>query len=255
AHEENPSYSPDGKAIVYTSTEEDHRDVDFDQKRRDIYLMDLESGRQVNLTVNGSDDWMPRFSPDGKYIVFVSQRDDLRDVPFYQLFNNIYIMENDGRFQLRLSKAEAHDSWPCVAPGSTEDEGTIYFDSDRAGNYAIYKMDYKGQNLRQITFNQNVNDVAPVVSPNGDKIVFFSDRDGNYELYLMNDDGSAQQRLTSNPADDWNPVFSPDGQKILFHSNRDGNLDLFIMDLSVQAAAAPVYEVIAKIDKAIAAQK
>ncbi len=252
AHEENPSFSPDGIHIVYTSTVDDHRDVGFEQKLRDIYVMDLQTGNTENLTRNGSDDWLPRYSPSGQFIVFVSERNDLRDVPFYELYSDIFIMQNNGKFQLALTNDEAIDGSPCLMPGSTDEEGTVYFDSDRNGKFAIYKMDIQTREISQITFNPDANDVSPYISPSGDKIVFFSDRDGNYELYLMNDDGSAQQRLTSNPAEDLNPVFSPDGQKILFHSNRNGNYDLFILDLTQSSETLTTSEVLSRIDHAIA---
>ncbi|HID39985.1 MAG TPA: DUF5050 domain-containing protein [Calditrichaeota bacterium] len=251
AHEENPDWAPDGSAFVYSSTRDDHRDVDYNQKLRDIFVYQFANDKEWNLTTNGSNDWRPRYSPDGEYIVFVSERNDLRDVPFYELFGNIFIMEKDGRFQVDLTKTEANNGSPCVAPGSTEEKGTIYFDSDRTGDFEIYKTDLKGSEVTQITFNPNANDVGPDISDRGDKIVFFSDRDGNYEIYLMNTDGSAQQRLTSNPADDLNPVFSPDGNKILFHSNREGNYDLYILDLSQQASSSGISEVISSIDRAI----
>ena len=250
-HEENPDISPDGKKIVYTSTIEDHRDVNYDQKLRDIFVMDLKSKEKRNLTTNGSNDWRPRFSKDGKHISFVSERDDLREVPFYELFSNVYIMESDGRFQLHLTEVQANNGNPCILPGSTEDKNKVYFDSNSNGLYAIYTVDFKGKNLRQVTFNLNTNDVSPDVSSNGDKVVYFSDRDGNYEIYLMNNDGSAQQRLTSNPSDDLNPVFSPDGGKILFHSNRSGSYDLYLLDLSQQTEALPLHEVVGKIDQAM----
>ena len=251
AHEENPSYSPDGKKLLYTSTEEDHREVEYERKLRDIYVMDLETKRSLNLTTNGADDWAPSYSPQGKLIVFISDRADLREVPFYKRFGNVYLMENDGRFQMQLCDTSANDGSPCIAPGSREDNGTIYFDSDCSGSKAIYSMDFKGGNLRQITFNPQANDATPSVSPSGDKIAFISDRDGNYEIYMMNRDGSAQQRLTSNPADDLHPVFSPDGQKILFHSNRSGSYDLYLMDLSQQAGSASASAVIENIDAAM----
>ncbi|MCD4693580.1 MAG: hypothetical protein K8R79_11750, partial [Calditrichales bacterium] len=250
-HEENPDISPDGKKIVYTSTIEDHRDVNYDQKLRDIFVMDLKSKEKRNLTTNGSNDWRPRFSKDGKHISFVSERDDLREVPFYELFSNVYIMESDGRFQLHLTEVQANNGNPCILPGSTEDKSKVYFDSNSNGLYAIYTVDFKGKNLRQVTFNLNTNDVSPDVSSNGDKVVYFSDRDGNYEIYLMNNDGSAQQRLTSNPSDDLNPVFSPDGGKVLFHSNRSGSYDLYLLDLSQQTEALPLHEVVGKIDQAM----
>ncbi|MEJ2052799.1 MAG: hypothetical protein P8X42_02675 [Calditrichaceae bacterium] len=250
-HEENPDYSPDGKTIVYTSTVEDHRDVDYDQKLRDIFIKDLNTGRETNLTTNGSNDWRPSYSDNGKYIVFVSERADLRDVPFYELHGEIFIMENDGRFQLQITHTESNCGGPSIAPGSTEEAGTIYFDSNKSGDYEIYKTNFKGTDTRQITFFPASNDVSPSISPSGDKIVFFSDRDGNYEIYMMNNDGSAPQRLTANPADDLNPVFSPDGTKVLFHSNRDGNYDLFVIDLTQQTESLPLYQVVGKIDDAI----
>ncbi len=251
AEEENPFFSPDGQMITFTSTAADHRDVDYNQKLRDIYIMDLNTKTTTNLTTNGSNDWRPRYSPDGKYIAFVSERNDLRDVPFVDLFSDVFIMENDGRFQLKLTDTQSHNGSPCVLAGSTEQKGTIYFDSDRSGYYAIYAMNMKGQDVRQITFNDGVNDVSPAVSANGEKIVFFSDRDGNYDIFMMNNDGSAQQKLTSNSADDLNPEFSPDGNKVLFYSNRNGNYDIFELDLTQQSEMVSKSELMNIIEEAI----
>ncbi len=251
AHEENPVLSPDGKEIIYTSTVEDHRDVDYNQKLRDIFVKDLETGRERNLTTNGSNDWRPRYSADGKLIVFVSERNDLRNVPFYELHGDIFLMERDGKFQRALTKNAQNNGGACLANGSTEENGVIYFDSNRSGAYEIYKTDMKGVKTSQITFNANSNDVSPDVSPRGDKITFFSDRDGNYEIYMMNNDGSAIQRLTSNVSDDLNPVFSPDGTRIIFHSNRSGNFDIYMLDLTKEKSTPALYEVISRIDKAI----
>ncbi|MGD9898501.1 MAG: DUF5050 domain-containing protein [Calditrichaceae bacterium] len=253
AHEENPVMSPDSKEIMYTSTLEDHRDVDYDQKLRDIFVKDLATGRERNLTTNGSNDWRPRYSADGKLIVFISERNDLRNVPFYELYGDVFLMEGDGKFQRALTKNSQNNGGACLTNGSTEEKGVIYFDSNRSGAYEIYKMDAKGAKATQITFNANSNEVSPDVSSRGDKITFFSDRNGNYEIYLMNNDGSAVQRLTSNIADDLNPVFSPDGTKIIFHSNRGGNFDIYMLDLTQEKSTPALYELISRIDKAIEA--
>ena len=100
AHEEHPTYSPDFRTIAYTSTRDDHRAVDYNQKLRDIYVMDLVNRREINLTTNSSNDWRPRFSRDGQFISFVSERSDLRDVTIVDLFSHIFIMEKNGSFQL-----------------------------------------------------------------------------------------------------------------------------------------------------------
>ncbi|MCK5033782.1 MAG: PD40 domain-containing protein [Calditrichia bacterium] len=248
--EENPVYSPSNNYIAFTSTKDDFRGVDYNQKLRDIYIKDMNSGLETNLTTNSSNDWKPQYSKDGKFIVFVSERDDLREVDLTELHSNIYIMESNGSFQLRLSTAEANDGGPSMV-GS---EGKpIYFDSNRNGNFGIFKMNSDGTEQKLVTTNLDFNDVSPCVSVDESKIAFFSDRDGNYEIYMMNSDGSNQQRLTSNPADDTNPIFSKDGRKVLFQSNRSGNYDIYEIDLDSPTSTPPIYEVISKIDEALSA--
>jgi len=251
AHEENPAYSPDQIHIAYTSTKDDHRDVDYNQKLRDIYTMDLQARYETNLTTNGSNDWKPRFSNDGNFIVFVSERSDLRNnVDITQIYSHIFIMEADGSFQLELTKVDANDGGPVLKGGET---GKVYFDSNRGGSYDIYRMDADGKNVKQITYGSNVNNAAPDISIDGTKITFFSDRDGNYEIYIMNENGDNEERITSNPADDLNPVFSPDGRRILFHSNRSGNFDIYEASLDQKNEGATISDVIAKIDATLAA--
>lgn len=248
AHEEHPSYSSDLRTIAYTSTRDDHRSVDYNQKLRDIYVMDLVNNREVNLTTNSSNDWRPRFSPDGKFISFVSERSDLRDVSVVDLYSHVFIMEKDGSFQLELTQGDVNDGGPVMSGGETD---PIYFDSNRNGDFAIYMMKGDGTGIEQLSFNSGANDVSPDLSDDGMKIAYFSDRDGNYELYMMNYDGGNDQRLTSNPADDLNPIISPDGKKILFHSNRFGNHDIFELDLEQKSGNATTSQVVSLIDAAL----
>jgi len=250
ADEENASYSPNGDMIAFTSTRDDHRNVDYNQKLRDIYIMDILNKYETNLTANGSNDWKPRFSTNGNFIVFVSERNDLRDVSIAELYSHIFIMEKDGSFQLALSKDEVNDGGPILSGGET---GTIYFDSNRNGSYDIYQMKADGKQIKQITYSRGYNNVAPDLSAIGNRIAFFSDRDGNYEIYMMNENGNDEIRVTSNPADDLNPIFSNDGQKILFFSDRSGNYDIYEASLDQRSQGSSISDVVAKIDAALAA--
>jgi len=250
-NEENPGYLGSDNLIVYTSTRDDHRGVEYNMQLREIYTRDLKTGITRNLTTNGSDDWAPRPSFDGRFICFTSERNDLREALYYEYFSDIFIMEKDGRFQLSLTTTENNNGNPCIAPGSTEENGKIYFDSNREGRYEIYRMDFRGGNLTRLTFNPGADDIQPVVSPNGDKLVFASNRNGNFDLFMMNSDGSAEQRLTSNSANDTDAEFSPDGSKILFHSERNGNFDIFQIDLNRQISEASPADVISEIDKTL----
>jgi len=249
SHEENPAFSPDMNTIIYTSTKDDHRNVDYNQKLRDIYTMDLLSQVETNLTTNSSNDWKPRYDRFSDFIVFVSERSDLREVEITELHSHIYTMEGDGSFQHQVTNVDANDGGPVLSGGET---GTIYFDSNRNGSFDVYRMKADGSDLKQLTYDQATNNVAPDLSPDATKIAFFSDRDGNFEIYTMNENGDNVQRVTSNPADDVNPVFSPDGTKLLFHSDRMGNYDIYEADLTKRNDVAKISDVVAKIDASIA---
>jgi len=64
---ENPSWSPDGRYIAFAWQK---RDVG----RYDIYIHDLASGRNTQLTSNAGDNERPSWAPDGRHFVFASTR-------------------------------------------------------------------------------------------------------------------------------------------------------------------------------------
>jgi TolB protein len=99
------------------------------------------------------------------------------------------------------------------------------FQSDRTGNWDIFKIRKNGTGLEQLT-NNPANDWQPNWSPDGNTIVFQSDRSGNWQLYTMNNSGieSNIQNLSNNLSyEDTDASWNPDGQWIVFSSDRSGN--------------------------------
>ena len=232
----NPSWSPDGKRIVFFSNRDGHvRNDRPDIPTYEIYVMDADGGNQQNLTNNSSDDRAPSWSPDGKRIAFSSTREG-HFIGDFGLTSEIYVMDIDGGNQQRFTENPHGDQYPSWSP----DGQRIIFSSRRDGHfrndfgisYEIYVMDVDGGNQQRLTENRK-NDWEPSWSPDGERIAFTSDRKGdlqNFEIYVIDTDGGNQQRLTNHRGDSGTPSWSPDGERIVFASDRNGNFEIYVMD-------------------------
>ena len=183
----------------------------------DIYSV-LPDGSGLTRLTSAYDNLYPALSPDGKHVVFTSNRDN----PLY----DIYVMNSDGSNVKRLTiTAAANDKPTWSADGSK-----IVFTSTRnaadpnargvGASWEVYIMNADGSNQKRITFN-NVGEWDPQLSPDGARIVFASDRDHpesswNRDLYTMNTDGTNIHRLTSQDGTAESPRYDAAGTRIAY---------------------------------------
>ncbi len=73
------------------------------------------------------------------------------------------------------------------------------------------------------------DDVAPSLSPDGQKVVFASNRNDYWDLYLLDLTSGQIARLTDTPAYDGNPFWSPDSQWVVYDTYMDDNLEISIL--------------------------
>ena len=140
----DPSWSPDGKRIVFTSTEA----KDIERKRPQIYVIDADGKNRRRLSNRFIKDaeWHPSWSPDGKRIAYTSSGALDTAGGFWR----IYVIDADGKNRQILSDDAVDDRQPSWSP----DGERIAFVSWRDGfGRGIYVMDADGKNQQRLTDN------------------------------------------------------------------------------------------------------
>jgi TolB protein len=181
------------------------------------HLLELISGKSARGDVQ-----TPAWSPDGRKLAFVSERDGNAE---------IYVMNADGSEQENLTRQPSSDSHPSWSP----DGGKLAFVSRRDGNSEIYVMNADGSGLRNLTRTPSA-DRDPAWSPDGRAIAFVQEcmprpgdprwRCGATYLYVVNADGSGLRRLTTVRGHALTPSWSADRKTIRYGGylvNADGS--------------------------------
>ncbi len=246
-----------GKRVIYASTHGGAKECppnpDMSQgyvwavyPDYDLYTATPDGKDIRRLTNTPGYDAEATLSPDGKKIVFTSERDGDLD---------LYSMDIDGRNVKRLTDAVGYDGGAFYSPDGkmiVYRRSTPKTDAELARYksllarhlvvptvFEIWVMNADGTNKRQVT-NLAGGSFAPYFTPDGKRIIFCTNhfatdpRRRNFDLALINVDGTGLERVTFNETFDGFPMFSPDGKKLVFASNRnaakEGDTNVFIAD-------------------------
>ncbi|NHZ86346.1 MAG: hypothetical protein GWP19_10760 [Planctomycetia bacterium] len=248
-HENNPAISFDGKKVAFNGGDEDN------QLTWEIYILDIYTGEETQLTNNYVIDAHPDWSPDNSKIVFGSFR-DTQGNPSGKA--DIYVMNNDGTGLTQLTNS----SWEDNDPEWSADGTRIVFKSTRntqqSGREEIYIMNSDGSDPQRLTTTSGwQSDHDPSWSPNSDQILFtrFEGDKIWYDVANFAEDwekltpwnvhrvdlNGNVERLTNRSDGGWGvTLYSADASHILFgtidwitnNSNRviGGNHRLMLMD-------------------------
>lgn len=192
----------------------------------ELYLFEEPGAAPRQLTMDPAPDYNPAFSPDGRWIVFTSERRGGADLFALDL-------ENPGTL-LQLTSSSAMEDAAVFSP----DGRSLAFVSTESGDPDIYLMPFDPQapgtvELTNLTRHEG-GDFNPAFSPDGDWIAFSSNRStpdplfdspgapDAYQagdIYVMRTDGTGLQKLTEDPSWDGSPAWAPDGS-LYFYSQR-----------------------------------
>lgn len=225
----HPEFSQDGKQIIFikkTDNTEKMKRGEFWHKTPyslNLWLMDSDGKNRRQLTSGDVQDFAPRFTPDGKRVIFVSNRRNGRW--------DIWSINTDGSNLSRITETEGKTGlWErSHYPFPTPDGKGLVFVIYKKSHGSIWLMDMESENIRRIT-SGGFGDDFPMVSPDGKEIVFKSTRQGNGDIWSIDRSGKNYRRLTFENYPEFYPAWSPDGTKISYVTNKGGIFDVWIMD-------------------------
>lgn len=216
----------DAETIVYST---------FRPANWDVFYFADRGSQPKRLTDDPGLDYDAVLSPDGRWVVFCSER---RGNP------DLYVLDlqHEGSPRL-LIQSEALEDQAAFSP----DGKTLAFVSDRNGTADIFTIAFTPEKTQSISkavnlTNHDGGEFRPSFSPDGKKIAFSTDwdtppsgppaeRSRQGEIYLMDADGKNLTRLTHAPGWDGSPKWSPDGRTIYFYAKRDEkNFRIWAMD-------------------------
>lgn len=186
------------------------------------------------LTESPGDDYLPAFSPDGRFIAFTSYRSGTEE---------IWIMDSDGR-NLKPLTTDPRKDW---SPSWSPDGRKITFTSDRTGTNQIWVMESDGSRQSQLTrpTRPDVWSRDSSFSPDGTRIVYTTNESGKEENWIMMADGSDPYQHSRSERKNCHPYFTtPDGRGIIFTSGRTGVWGLWISDLNGEISGDKARELI-----------
>lgn len=260
--------SPNGEKIVYTLQTVDKEN---EKKFTHLWILSIDDGKPVQLSFGKHNNIHPKWSPDGQWIAFLSDREGKNQTQLYVLpltggegrpltdFHGDYgdfDWSPDSKkivFQFRQHDQEDVD---ILLDEKKKELGRV---ARRIDNRIFYKLDAYGylpkarhhlwtvdihtSELEQLTDSETHDETGPVWSPDGNQIAFFTNRSDKpdlhpdkIDLFLLNLETGETERIPTSDGAKSKASFSPDG-KHLAYFGRSGlkldykNTEIWVFDL------------------------
>ncbi len=202
----SPQFSPDGKQIVFSgsldSSASDSSGV------FDLYLYNREGNSLERMTHDIYMDGAPRWQPNGKLIVFESDRGEGGEYGF----TNLFLLDSETKEIRYLTRGKQHDFYPSWSP----DGKRVIFTSDRDGFYDLYEVDLEGRGRRLTKYWGSA--LFGHFLPNDSAIIFTGFYEGKRQVYVQKLSSPeltpTEESFELSPVDQvWHPTWQWEGRE------------------------------------------
>jgi dipeptidyl aminopeptidase/acylaminoacyl peptidase len=233
---QNATVSPDGQQVIYTVAHWEAEQDRMERRTRVWKVATNGSSPARQITFGERSDGQPQWSPDGKFISFVSSRGNA------EAKAQIYLLPADGGEAFKLTDAKENISsyvwapdgtriaYVATDPRSSDEEAAIkkrdderVFEGDFRYQHA-WVVDVATKQATRITEGtQYTLQGPPSWSPDGKRFVFGAGatpmlRDNRRDIYIADVSTKAIEKISNNWGNDSTPKWSPDGSTIAWVS-------------------------------------
>ena len=214
-----PQWSPNGHRISYWGLQKGGQ--------RGIWTVSADGRQRQPVTNDESFNWNPSWSPDGKYLYYISDRAGSMNMW------RVSIEEQTGRV---LGAPE-----PVTIPSSY----TQHISFSRNGKHFAYVRATSRHNIKRAAFDPDTEKLSgeptwitegdkhtgsPDLSADGQWIAFDSQGSRQEDIFIAKNDGSDIRQLTNDAFRDRGPRWSPDGKRLAFYSDRGGKYEIWTVN-------------------------
>ena len=202
---EGLAWTPDGKIVVESDA----------SGNSDLWVMDADGAGARQLTDDIYMDSSPSVTPDGRYVVFSSNR---------KAGSNIWRIDADGRNAKPLTSGEGEYNPTCSPDGRW-----VFYTSWSATRSILWKVSIDGGSPMQLTDKNSLN---PAVSPDGDNLVCHFNDDRSWRIAIVPVAGGQAVRFVDIPYYPGQVVrWTPDGSALTYLDSKDGGFNIYSLPL------------------------